>query len=102
LITSGNEDGPADYWTVDLRPSGNAPTLGPLADTVEEMLAVVASGRCMCITALSLAQAYPRPGIAWVPITDISPSSSPSHGQRRRPRLSCATSPASPAGPQPR
>jgi hypothetical protein len=39
------------------------------------MLAVVASGRCMCITAQSLARAYTRPGIAWVPIPDISPSS---------------------------
>jgi hypothetical protein len=29
----------------------------------------------MCITAQSLARAYPRPGIAWVPVPDISPSS---------------------------
>jgi DNA-binding transcriptional LysR family regulator len=72
IIRTSNQQ---DYWTVNPRPSGNAPILGPLADTVEEMLAVVASGRCMCITARSLAQAYAHPGIVWVPIPDISPSS---------------------------
>jgi DNA-binding transcriptional LysR family regulator len=54
---------------------GAAPVLGPLANTVEEMLAVVAAGTCMCITAISLAEAYPRPDIAWIPIEGISPSS---------------------------
>jgi DNA-binding transcriptional LysR family regulator len=72
IIRTSNQQ---DYWTVSPRPSGATPILGPLADTVEEMLAVVASGRCMCITAQSLARAYPRPGIAWVPVPDISPSS---------------------------
>jgi DNA-binding transcriptional LysR family regulator len=72
IIRTSNQQ---DYWTVSPRPSGTTPILGPLTDTVEEMLAVVASGRCMCITAQSLARAYPRPGIAWVPIPDISPSS---------------------------
>jgi DNA-binding transcriptional LysR family regulator len=72
IIRTSNQQ---DYWTVDPRPSGKSPILGPLANTVEEMLAVVASGRCMCITAQSLAQANSHPGIAWVPITDISPSS---------------------------
>jgi DNA-binding transcriptional LysR family regulator len=72
IIRTSNQQ---DYWTVSPRPSGTTPILGPLTDTVEEMLAVVASGRCMCITAQSLARAYTRPGIAWVPIPDISPSS---------------------------
>jgi len=72
IIRTSNQQ---DYWTVSPRPSGATPILGPLADTVEEMLAVVASGRCICITAQSLARAYPRPGIAWVPVPDISPSS---------------------------
>jgi DNA-binding transcriptional LysR family regulator len=72
IIGTSNQQ---DYWTVSPRPSGATPILGPLTDTVEEMLAVVASGRCMCITAQSLARAYPRPGIAWVPVPDISPSS---------------------------
>jgi DNA-binding transcriptional LysR family regulator len=72
IIRTSNQQ---DYWTVNPRPSGKSPILGPLANTVEEMLAVVASGRCMCITAQSLAQANSRPGIVWVPITDISPSS---------------------------
>jgi hypothetical protein len=45
-----------DYWTVSPRP-GTTPILGLLTDTVEEMLAIVAPGRCMCITAQSLARA---------------------------------------------
>jgi len=72
IIRTSNQQ---DYWIINPRPSGTTPILGPLTDTVEEMLAVVASGRCMCITAQSLARAYPRAGIAWVPIPDISPSS---------------------------
>jgi DNA-binding transcriptional LysR family regulator len=72
IIRTGNQQ---DYWTVNPRPSGAAPVLGPLANTVEEMLAVVAAGTCMCITAMSLAEAYPRRDIAWIPIEDISPSS---------------------------
>jgi DNA-binding transcriptional LysR family regulator len=72
IIRTGNQQ---DYWTVNPRPSGGAPVLGPLANTVEEMLAVVAAGTCMCITAMSLAEGYPRPDIAWIPIDDISPSS---------------------------
>jgi DNA-binding transcriptional LysR family regulator len=72
IIRTGNQQ---DYWTVNPRPSGAVPVLGPLANTVEEMLAVVAAGRCMCITAMTLAEAYPRPEIAWIPIEDISPSS---------------------------
>ena len=39
------------------------------------MLAVVATGVCMCITAESLAKKYPGTGIVWVPIPDLSPSS---------------------------
>jgi DNA-binding transcriptional LysR family regulator len=71
IIRTSNQQ---DYWTVNPRPSGTTPILGPLANTVEEMLAVVASGRCMCITAQSLARAYSHSNIAWVPIPDISPS----------------------------
>jgi DNA-binding transcriptional LysR family regulator len=72
IIRTGNQQ---DYWTINPRPSGAAPVLGPLANTVEEMLAVVAAGTCMCITAMSLAEAYPHRDIAWIPIEDISPSS---------------------------
>jgi DNA-binding transcriptional LysR family regulator len=72
IMRTGNQQ---DYWTVNPRPSGATPILGPLANTVEEMLAVVATGVCMCITAESLAKKYPGTGIVWVPIPDLSPSS---------------------------
>jgi DNA-binding transcriptional LysR family regulator len=72
IMRTGNQQ---DYWTVNPRPSGAAPILGPLANTVEEMLAVVATGVCMCITAESLAKKYPGTGIVYVPIPDLSPSS---------------------------
>ncbi|HEY1972686.1 MAG TPA: LysR family transcriptional regulator [Pseudonocardia sp.] len=71
IIRTSNQQ---DYWTVNPRPSGAAPILGPLTDSVEEMLAVVSTGACMCITAESLALGYARAGITWVPIPDIGPS----------------------------
>ena len=67
-------DNQRDYWAVNPRPGGREPVWGPLANSLEEMLALVSAGRCMCITAASVARTYPAPGISYVPITDIAPS----------------------------
>lgn len=71
IIDTSNQ---RDYWTVNPRPNGRAPTLGPLANTVEDMIAVVAAGQCMCITAASIGRAHRRSGLRFVPITDIAPT----------------------------
>jgi molybdate transport repressor ModE-like protein len=63
-----------DYWIVNPRPDGSVPTIvAPAASTAEEMLALVAAGRAMSITTRSLADAYPRPDVSFVTITDLSP-----------------------------
>ncbi len=63
-----------DYWTVNPRPDGSVPVLGPTVSSVTEMLEVVAAGRAMVLTAKSLGEYYVRPDIAYVPVRDISHS----------------------------
>lgn len=63
-----------DVWLVDPRPSGAVPlTVGPPASTVEEMLAVVASGQAMAITAETVAAAHRSDDIAYVRLTGLAP-----------------------------
>lgn len=62
------------YWTVDPRPDGSSPVLGPPVSTVAEMLEVVAAGKAMALTARSLAEYYVRTDISYVPVRDIAPS----------------------------
>lgn len=63
-----------DVWLVDPRPTGPMPpVLGPAAQTVEEMLAVVASGRAMAITSDAVAEAHRSADLSFVPITDLAP-----------------------------
>lgn len=63
-----------DYWAINPRPDGSAPRWGPHADTVEDMLEIVAAGRAICVAPSSIADFYPRPDVAFVPITDVEPS----------------------------
>ena len=60
-----------DFWCVDPRPDGRSPIWGPLVTSVEEMLEVVAQGRAMCITSASVADFYRRPGVVFIPVSDI-------------------------------
>ncbi len=61
-----------EFWCVDPRPDGRSPVWGPMVHSVEEMLAVVAQGRAMCITAASVGRFYRPSGVAFVPVVDIS------------------------------
>ncbi|GAA3433313.1 LysR substrate-binding domain-containing protein [Kutzneria kofuensis] len=63
-----------DYWAVDPRPDGTVPRRGPRADSVEDMLAIVAAGQAMCITSASIASMFPGPAVSFVPISDIAPT----------------------------
>lgn len=63
-----------EVWLVDPRPSGAVPrTVGPPAETVEEMLAVVASGRAMAITAEAVGAAHRSDDLAYVRLTGLEP-----------------------------
>lgn len=70
VVTSPN----TPFWTVDPRPGGRAPVLGPTVGTVAEMLEVVAAGRAMVLTARSQSEYFARPDIRYVPVRDVSPS----------------------------
>lgn len=62
-----------DWWAVNPRPDGSEPSWGPENDNVEEMLEEVAASAAYCIVPESMTAFYPRPDLAWVPITDIEP-----------------------------
>jgi DNA-binding transcriptional LysR family regulator len=60
-----------EFWCVDPRPDGRSPVWGPMVHSVEEMLEVVAQGQAMCITSASVAEFYRRPGVVFLPVSDI-------------------------------
>lgn len=62
-----------DWWAVNPRPDGSEPRWGPTNDNVEEMLEQVAEGVAICFAPASMAEYYARPGLRWVPLTDVEP-----------------------------
>ncbi len=63
-----------EVWLVEPRPSGAvAPVLGPPATTVEEMLAVVASGAAMAITSQAVAAAHRSDDLVYVRLRGLEP-----------------------------
>ena len=75
------------YWLVSPRPSGRRPvTVAPAARTVDEMLTFVAAGRGMAITSETVAEKHSWPGLAFVPIADLEPSTIFLAGHRSEPR----------------
>lgn len=63
-----------DYWTVNPRPDGSAPVLGPMVETVPEKLAIVSSGAAITFVPRSAALAYRSPDVVWVRVSDIEDS----------------------------
>ena len=62
-----------DWWAVNPRPDGSTPVWGPTNDNVEEMLEQVAAGDGICFAPAGMSDYYGRPGLAWVPLTDVEP-----------------------------
>lgn len=67
----------SDAWqafhNVDPRPDGRHPRLGPQVDNLEEKLELVAAGTAISVVPASVAATYVKPGVVYVPITDIPP-----------------------------
>jgi DNA-binding transcriptional LysR family regulator len=63
-----------DFWLAHEYRHGAQPLLGPEVRTVEEQLAATTAGGYVSLTARSVAAYYPRPGISYVAVEDISPS----------------------------
>ncbi|WP_326595128.1 LysR family transcriptional regulator [Streptomyces sp. NBC_01803] len=65
-----------DFWAVDPRPDGTPARFGPVATDVEALLHVVAGGLAMAFLPASARRLFPRPGVAYVDVSDVSPCTS--------------------------
>lgn len=74
VAVSGGDPRAIAWWTVDPRPDGSHPHLGPRADDIEGLLDLVSAGMGVNIAAASAATHYPRADLAFVPIRDIEPA----------------------------
>jgi DNA-binding transcriptional LysR family regulator len=63
-----------DFWLAGAHRAGVAPLLGPEVRTIDEQLAATAAGGYVSLAPESVAAAYPRPGIRYVPVSGIEPS----------------------------
>jgi DNA-binding transcriptional LysR family regulator len=63
-----------DFWLATSHRDGVAPLLGPEVRTIDEQLAATATGGYVSLAPQSVAAAYPRPGIRYVPVAGIEPS----------------------------
>ncbi len=74
-VITGADAPPAlnDFWTVNPRPDGRAPRLGPAVRNNDEMLVHVALGHGVCIAAATVADHYHRPDVVFRPIGDLPP-----------------------------
>jgi len=62
-----------DYWLLVPEREGRAPEVVLEAATFEAELQAVAAGRGISITGLTAARYYARPGVTFVPISDLPP-----------------------------
>ncbi|WP_078490034.1 LysR family transcriptional regulator [Streptomyces bikiniensis] len=63
-----------DFWAVDPRPDGTPVRYGPVASDLEGLLHLVAQGRGMCFLPAAARALFPRPGVRYVEVTDLPPS----------------------------
>ncbi|MGW0336340.1 LysR family transcriptional regulator [Streptomyces sp. NPDC003011] len=61
------------WWIVDPRPDGTRVKHAPPSEDLEEILELCATGVGVNIAGAAVAEFFPRPGLAFVPITDIEP-----------------------------
>jgi DNA-binding transcriptional LysR family regulator len=63
-----------DFWLAAAHRDGVAPLLGPEVRTIDEQLAATVTGGYVSLAPASVASSYLRPGISYVPVTGIEPS----------------------------
>ncbi len=61
------------FWCVDPRPDGTQARRGPAVHDMEEIVEYVRTGRGIAFLPAVVCAMFPRPGIAYVPVTDIPP-----------------------------
>jgi DNA-binding transcriptional LysR family regulator len=63
-----------DWWVVNPRPDGSEPVWWRrTTENIEDLLEQVAEGGCVATVPASVAAYYPRPDLAFIPITDVEP-----------------------------
>ncbi|MEV4624888.1 LysR family transcriptional regulator [Micromonospora sp. NPDC049523] len=60
-----------DHWVVNPRPDGTPVRFGPPVGDIEAMLLAVARGQGITFLPAAARDLYPRPGIAYVDVTDL-------------------------------
>ncbi|HEY0637398.1 MAG TPA: LysR family transcriptional regulator [Pseudonocardiaceae bacterium] len=60
-----------DHWTINPRPDGTPVRFGPQVGNIEAMLLAVARGQGITFLPAAARHLYPRPGIAYVDVTDL-------------------------------
>jgi DNA-binding transcriptional LysR family regulator len=63
-----------DFWAVDPRPDGRRVRYGPVVSDMEGLLHTVATGQAMCFLPAAARALFPRPGVRYVDVADLSPS----------------------------
>jgi DNA-binding transcriptional LysR family regulator len=65
-----------DFWSVSPRPDGSPVRYGPVVTDMESLLHTVAKGEAMCFLPAAARDFFPRPGVRYVDVTDLAPSTS--------------------------
>ncbi|MGC5562037.1 LysR family transcriptional regulator [Streptomyces sp. FR-108] len=65
-----------DFWAVDPRPDGSRVRYGPVVTDMESLLHTVAAGEAMCFLPTAAREYFPRPGVRYIDVVDLSPSTS--------------------------
>ncbi len=63
-----------DFWAVDPRPDGTRVRYGPVVSDMEGLLLAVARGEGMGFLPAAARELFPRPGVRYVDVADLSPS----------------------------
>ncbi len=73
-----------NFWAADPRPDGSRVHYGPLVTDMESLLHTVASGEAMCFLPSAARDYFSRPGITYLDVADLAPSTSALAWLRRR------------------
>lgn len=65
----------AAFWRVDPRPDGRPAPLGPVVETPEDRLEIVAGGHAVALATGSIRNGHLRPDLTAIPIADAEPVS---------------------------
>ncbi|MFI9772571.1 LysR substrate-binding domain-containing protein [Streptomyces sp. NPDC052415] len=65
-----------DFGAVDPRPDGSPVRYGPVVTDMESLLHTVAAGEAMCFLPAAAREFFPRPGVRFIDVIDLAPSTS--------------------------